>query len=68
MQHVTASYRQYAVSGTTSFTFPVVGNVVRMTDDVRAWTGATVNPIEPVPGVDGRAFIAYKVTNPSAGV
>ena len=25
-------------------------------------------PIEPAPGVDGRAFIAYKVTNPSAGV
>ena len=24
--------------------------------------------IEPAPGVDGRAFIAYKVTNPSAGV
>ena len=24
--------------------------------------------IEPVPGTDGRAFIAYKVTNPSAGV
>ena len=33
-----------------------------------AWTGATVNQIEPAPGVDGRAFIGYKVTNPSAGV
>ena len=39
-----------------------------MTPAVNAWTGATINPIEPEPGVDGRAFIAYKVTNPSAGV
>ena len=35
---------------------------------IMAWTGATVNQIEPAPGVDGRAFIGYKVTNPSAGV
>ena len=35
---------------------------------VHAWTGATINPIEPEPGVDGRAFIAYKVTGPVAGV
>jgi hypothetical protein len=39
-----------------------------MTAAVNAWTGATINPIEPVPGIDGRAFIAYKVTNPSAGI
>ncbi len=63
-----ASYRRYNVSGTTSFTFSEVGSVVRMTAAVNAWTGATINPIEPEPGVDGRAFIAYKVTNPSAGV
>ena len=63
-----ASYRHYNVSGTTSFTFSAVGSTVRMTAAIHAWTGATINPIEPVPGVDGRAFIAYKVTNPSAGV
>ena len=63
-----ASYRRYNVSGTTSFTFSEVGNVVRMAAAINAWTGATINPIEPEPGVDGRAFIAYKVTNPSAGV
>jgi hypothetical protein len=63
-----ASYRQFNVSGTTSFTFSAAGSTVRMTPAMNAWTGATINPIEPEPGVDGRAFIAYKVTNPSAGV
>jgi hypothetical protein len=63
-----ASYRRYDVSGTTSFTFAEVGPAVRMSAAVNAWPGATINPIEPDPGNDGRAFIAYKVTNPSAGV
>ena len=63
-----ASYRRFNVTGTTSFTFSPVGSTVRMTPAINAWTGATINTIEPAPGVDGRAFIAYKVTNPSAGV
>jgi hypothetical protein len=63
-----ASYRQFTVSGTTSFSFGTVGSTVRMTPAINAWTGATINTIEPEPGVDGRGFIAYKVTNPSAGV
>jgi hypothetical protein len=63
-----SSYRQFRVSGTTSFFFSEFGNTVRMTPAVQAWTGATINPIEPAPGVDGRAFIAYKVTGPTAGV
>jgi len=63
-----ASYRRYNVSGTTSFIFSEVGNTVRMAAAITAWPGATINPIEPAPGSDGRAFIAYKVTNPSAGV
>jgi hypothetical protein len=63
-----ASYRQFTVSGTTSFSFVSVGNTVRMTPAINAWTGAIINTIEPEPGVDGRAFMAYKVTNPSAGV
>jgi len=62
------SYRQFNVSGTTSFTFSAVGATVRMTPAINAWPGAIINTIEPVPGVDGRGFIAYKVTNPSAGV
>jgi hypothetical protein len=62
------SYRRFNVSGTTSFTFSAVGNTVRMLPAISAWTAATINTIEPVPGTDGQAFIAYKVTNPSAGV
>jgi len=63
-----ASYRRFNVSGTTSFTFSAVGTTFRTIPAINAWTGATVNTIEPVPGTDGRAFVAYKVTNPSAGV
>ena len=62
-----ASYLRHNVSGTSSFSFTPVGDTVRMAA-VHAWPGATINPIEPEPGVDGRAYIAYKVTNPSAGV
>jgi hypothetical protein len=63
-----ASYRQFIPTGTTSFTFATAGATVRMTPAINAWTGATINTIEPEPGVDGRGFIGYKVTNPSAGV
>src|SRR5436189_1456406 len=63
-----ASYRRYNVSGTTSFTFAAVGSTVRMTPATGAWTGSTSVTVEPAPGVDGRAFVVYKVTNPSAGV
>jgi hypothetical protein len=63
-----ASYRRYNVTGTANFTFSGVGDTIRMTPAIQAWTGATINPIEPEPGVDGRGFVAYKVTNVSAGV
>jgi hypothetical protein len=63
-----ASYRQYGVSGTTSFSFSPIGNTVRMLSAIWAWTGATVSRSEPDPGNDGFWFIGYKVTNPSAGV
>ncbi len=63
-----ASYRRFNVSGTTSFSFSAVGSTVRTTPAINAWTGATINTIEPEPGVDGRGFIAYKVTGPVAGV
>ena len=33
-----------------------------------AWTGATVNQLEPDPGNDGLWFMGYKVTNPGTGV
>src|SRR5436190_4607996 len=63
-----ASYCRYNVSGTTSFTFSIAGDTVRMSAAITAWPGATINPIEPEPGADGRAYLACKVTNPSAGV
>jgi hypothetical protein len=64
-----ASYRQVNVSGINPpFSFSFVGNTVREQPAIMAWTGATVNPIEPDPGNDGIWFIAYKVTNPSPGV
>jgi hypothetical protein len=65
-----ASYRQFHVTGTTSFTFSAVGSTVRMQPAIQAWvpTGATVNQIEPDPGNDGIWFMGFKVTNPSAGV
>jgi hypothetical protein len=62
------SYRRFNVSGTTNFVFAAVGSTARTAPALVAWTGATMNTIEPVPGQDGRAFIAYKVTNPSAGL
>jgi len=63
-----ASYRRYNVSGTTSFTFTPVSTTSVMTPATAVWTGATSATIEPEPGVDGRAFVVYKVTTPSAGV
>lgn len=63
-----ASCRRYNVTGTTSFTFEPVGYTAAMTPATDVWVGATPVRIEPAPGVDGRAFILYKVTQPSAGV
>jgi len=63
-----ASYRQYSVSGTTSFTFTPVASTVRMTPAIYAWTGATITQVQPDPGNDGISFVGYKVTNPSVGV
>jgi len=63
-----ASYRKYNVSGTTNFSFNPDGDTARMQPAIRAWTGATVNRIEPDPGNDGIWLMGYKVTNPSPGV
>jgi hypothetical protein len=62
------SYRQFSVTGTTSFTFSAVASTVLRRPAFMAWTGTTINQIEPDPGNDGLWFIAYKVTNPSKGV
>jgi hypothetical protein len=62
------SYRQYTVTGTTSFSFSSAAATVRSKPAIAAWSNSTLVTVEPIPGVDGRAFVAYKVTNPSAGV
>ncbi|MFN0278154.1 MAG: hypothetical protein ACKVRN_06065 [Pyrinomonadaceae bacterium] len=64
-----SSYRQYNVSGTGSpFSFSAAGSTVREKPAVEAWTGSTRVTIEPERGLDGVAILAYKVTQPSAGV
>jgi hypothetical protein len=64
-----ASYEQYTVTGINQpFSFSPVGSTVREQPAIMAWTGATVNQIEPDPGNDGIWFMGYKVTNPTAGV
>ena len=63
-----ASYRQFLVSGTTSFTFSPVGVTGRMQPAITAWTGAVVSQQEPDPGNDGIWFMGCKVTNPTPGV
>src|SRR5437773_5334340 len=61
-----ASYRRYTVTGITQpFTFTQAGSTVRAQPAIMAWTGATVNQLEPDPGNDGIWFMGYKVTNPS---
>jgi hypothetical protein len=62
------SYRQFAVSGTTNFSFSAAAATVRQRPAIVAWNGATLNTFEPDPGNDGIGFFGYKVTNPSAGV
>ena len=61
------SYRQFTCyfGGPTNFTFSAVGSTVRMQPAIMAWTGATINQIEPDPGNDGIGFVGYKVTNPT---
>lgn len=63
-----ASFRQFNVTGTTSFTFTPAGATAQTKPALSVWPGAIINSFEPVPGVDGTGSVAYKVTNPSPGV
>ena len=64
-----ASYRKVTVTGTGSpFSFTWAGSTFRQQPAINAWTGATIVKVEPDPGNDGVAYIAYKVTNPQPGV
>src|SRR5664279_3303427 len=50
-QYNNVSYRQFTVTGTTSFAFTPAGSTVQMQPAIKAWTGATINQIEPAAGV-----------------
>jgi hypothetical protein len=64
-----ASYRRFTVSGSgDNYTFSPFGSTVRTQPAIMAWTGATVNQIQPDPANDGIWFMSYKVTNPTTGV
>src|SRR5438093_3770325 len=64
-----ASWRRYNVTGVNQpFSFTSVGATMRKQPAIMAWTGATVNQVEPDPGNDGIWFMGYKVTNPSPGI
>jgi hypothetical protein len=64
-----ASYRQYSVTGINQpFSFAAAGPTVREQPAIMAWTGATVNQVQPDPGNDGIWFMGYKVSNPTVGV
>ena len=62
------SYRQFSVRGSGNFRFSPVGSTVQKVPAIFAWTGATINKIEPDAGNDGIAYVGYKVTSPSTGV
>ncbi len=68
-----ASYRRFNITGgngsaASRFTFSPPSATERMKSAVNAWPGATIVEVKPAPGVDGVMMVAYKVTNPSAGV
>ena len=63
------SYRRYSVTSAGSpFTFSPAAATERAKPALAAWAGSTQIQFAPDPGNDGIGFIAYKVTNPSAGV
>lgn len=63
------SYRRYNVTGNGSpFSFSPAASTVREKAAISAWPGSTSVEIHPAPGADGTGILAYKVTNPSAGV
>ncbi len=64
-----ASYRRFMVAGNAggAYVFAAAAATVTEQPALNAWSGATIVAIEPSPGVDGRAYLAYKVTNLGGG-
>lgn len=70
-QNNNASYREFSVSDQTAcgaFVFTPVGETVTETPAIEAWSGADHVIIEPVPLADGRAVLAFKVTDLGSGI
>ncbi len=65
-----ASFRQFVVTGTSSFSFSALGATVRMQPAIWAWVaaGATITQVLPDPGNDGFGLLGYKITNLGAGM
>lgn len=63
-QYNNVSHRRFSVTGVSggTYSFTGVGNTIREQPAINAWTGSTQSMIEPEPGVDGVAILAYKVT------
>jgi len=68
-QYNNASYRKFNVIGDSGGTYDIdpIGNTVREEPAINAWTGSTQTLVEPAPGEDGWAILAYKVTGPVDG-
>jgi hypothetical protein len=63
------SYRRYNVTTAGSpFSFSPAAGTERAKPALSAWIGSTQMQFAPDPGNDGICIVAYKVTNPSAGV
>ncbi len=62
------SYRQYSVTGSASFAFAPLGNISVTEPALFAWPGAHLELLEPAPGVDGIAYVAWIVTGPVNGL
>lgn len=64
------SHRLYSVTGNSgeTYAFAPIGPAVAMSPALDGWSGATQALIEPAPGVDGRAWIAFLVTGPVEGI
>jgi len=66
-----ASYRRFTVSGSgDNYTFSPVGSTVRTQPAIMAWTGATVNQIQPDPANDGIWFMGttLPILLPESGI
>lgn len=63
------SYRRYDVTSAGSpFSFSPAAATERAKPALSTWSGSTQIQFAPDPGNDGIGFVAYKITNPSAGV